>query len=121
MWYFTREGEAHGTGSGCSEEAKPSWQRDPGCSFRTTNDVAAVADPNTPVSVYDSYETSSSWRLVGGTSASTPIIAASMALADEFTRSFDGAQALYLEAAANGTGALDDVTSGFDGSCGNCC
>ncbi|HEV2982022.1 MAG TPA: S53 family peptidase [Solirubrobacteraceae bacterium] len=119
VWYSTAGGEVHGTGSGCSAEAKPPWQGDSGCPYRTTNDVAAVADPNTPVSVYDSYQTGSPWRLAGGTSVATPIVAASMALADAYTRSFDGAQALYLEAAANGTGVLDDVTVGSNGSCGS--
>jgi hypothetical protein len=69
--------------------------------------------------VYDSYETTSPWRLYGGTSVATPIIASAMALATPYTRSLDGAQALYLEAAANGTGALDDVLSGSNGSCGS--
>src|SRR5207248_3442282 len=49
------EGAGAGTGSGCSHEPKPAWQTDEGCAHRTTNDVAAVADPNTPVSAYDSH------------------------------------------------------------------
>jgi hypothetical protein len=119
VWYSQAGGEGLGTGSGCSEEAKPAWQADGGCTYRTTNDVAAVADPNTPVSTYDSYQALDPWRLAGGTSAATPIVAAAMALADPYTRSFDGAQALYLDAAANGTGVLDDVTFGSNGSCGS--
>lgn len=120
VWYESIAGEVHGTGSGCSTEPKPAWQTDIGCPNRTTNDVAAVADPNTPVSVYDSYEqTTSPWRLLGGTSVATPIVAAAMALASPYTRSFEGAMALYVEAAINGTGALDDVVSGSNGSCGD--
>jgi Subtilase family len=119
VWSSGTGGEFSGTGSGCSEETKPEWQSDSGCSYRTTNDVAAVADPNTPVSIYDSFQTSSPWELAGGTSVAAPIVTAAMALADSYTRSFDGAQALYLEAAANGTGALDDVLSGRNGSCGS--
>src|SRR6185436_16183615 len=43
-----------GAGSGCSAYiAKPSWQTDAGCARRTVADVAAVADPNTGVAVYD--------------------------------------------------------------------
>jgi hypothetical protein len=119
--WFERTGEKiSGTGSGCSEEPKPAWQTDSGCRFRTTNDVAAVADPNTPVSVYDSYETEGHpWRLLGGTSAGTPIVAAAMALANPYTRSFEGAKALYLEAETKGGGALNDVVSGSNGSCGS--
>jgi subtilase family serine protease len=71
-----------GTGSGCSsQESKPSWQTDTGCSMRTVADVSAVADPNTGVAVYDSYGTSTDWHIYGGTSASAPIIAAVYALA----------------------------------------
>src|SRR5213592_4751084 len=40
----------HGSGSGCSRYiAKPSWQTDTGCAFRTLADVAAVANPSTGV------------------------------------------------------------------------
>jgi hypothetical protein len=45
------------TGSGCSRyELKREWQGDANCPFhRTANDVAAVANEETPVSIYDSY------------------------------------------------------------------
>src|SRR5207244_611005 len=43
-----------GAGSGCSAYmAKPTWQKDTGCGRRTVADLAAVADPNTRASVYD--------------------------------------------------------------------
>jgi hypothetical protein len=101
-----------GTGSGCSAyETKPAWQTDAGCSHRTNNDVSAVANPETPVSVYDSYE-EPDWMLVGGTSAASPLIAGTMALAEGYTRSL-GAAAFYDDPAA-----LYDVTSGSNGSCG---
>lgn len=120
VWGKAAGGEGSGTGSGCTEEPKPTWQTDADCPYRTMNDVAAVADPNTPVSVYDSYDaTKSAWRLLGGTSAATPIIAAAMALANPHTRSFEGAEALYLEAEINGTGVLDNVVKGENGNCGN--
>jgi hypothetical protein len=105
------------TGSGCSQEPKPAWQTDGGCAGRTANDVAAVADPNTPVSVYDSFKTGSSpWQLAGGTSVATPIIAAAMALASPYTRSFEGADALYLEQ-ANGVHGFNDILAGSNGNC----
>ena len=104
-----------GTGSGCSAEAKPAWQTDTGCTERTNNDVAAVANPNTPVSVYDSYQPAkkepSPWLLEGGTSVATPIVAAAMALSDSYTRSFDGAQALYM-AYANNVAEFNDIVEG---------
>ncbi len=71
----------NGTGSGCSaDDAKPTWQKDTGCSRRTNNDVSAVADPNTGVAVYDTFS-QGGWLEVGGTSASSPIIASVFALA----------------------------------------
>jgi hypothetical protein len=115
-WGDASGGERSGTGSGCSTEPKPAWQRDSGCAFRTMNDVATVADPNTPVSVYDSEETGNPWLLLGGTSVSAPIVAAAMALSNPYTRSFEGAQPLYLESAA-GAG-FNDVVSGVNGNCG---
>ena len=119
VWYHysNSKKEFTGTGSGCSGEPKPVWQKDPGCHTRTTNDVAAVADPDTPVSVYDSYKSGGPWRLVGGTSAASPIVAASMALATPYTRSFEAAEPLYVEAAEGETGFFD-VLSGSNGTCG---
>ncbi len=65
-----------GAGSGCSQyEPKPSWQHDTGCANRTEADVSAVADPETGVASFDS-SFSSSWAVMGGTSAAAPIIAA---------------------------------------------
>lgn len=101
----------NGSGSGCSQyEPKPSWQSDSGCSNRTINDVAADADPNTGLAVYDTSNSNGGWNEVGGTSASTPMIAAFYALAGNPGTS--PAQTIY-----NHTGNLNDVTSGSDGSC----
>ena len=102
------------TGSGCSAlVAKPSWQTDSGCSNRTVADVAADADPNTGVAVYDSYLSSSAgWNEFGGTSVATPIIAGAYALAGNAS-SIDGAAYIYQHESA-----LTDITSGSDGSCG---
>jgi subtilase family serine protease len=116
-----------GAGSGCSAyEGKPSWQTDSGCAKRTVADVSAVADPNTGVAVYDtanSCGTSSfcdqlislgvvqgadGYVQVGGTSASSPIIASVYALGGH-----TGASWTYAH-----TGSLNDVTSGSNGSCG---
>jgi hypothetical protein len=82
-----------GTGAGCSADpdadAKPAWQTVDdnaarGCLTRTDNDVSAVADPNTPVWIYDSYPEFGidlGWNPVGGTSVASPIVAAVYALA----------------------------------------
>lgn len=115
-----------GTGSGCSEhESKPSWQHDTGCSHRTNNDVAAVAGTTTPVSVADSYEpppgyeVEPGWALVAGTSVASPLVSGTVALAESAAKELPGAEAFYDQAEENGTGALDDVVSGSNGSCGN--
>ncbi|MCH5674817.1 S53 family peptidase [Streptomyces gilvus] len=104
-----------GTGSGCSAyDAKPSWQTDTGCSKRTISDVSAVADPATGVSVYDSYGVTAGWYTFGGTSASSPIIAGVYALAGTPSSSSYPSSFPYAKA---GTSALNDVTSGNNGSC----
>jgi hypothetical protein len=98
------------SGGGCSlYESKPVWQTDPSCTGRTASDVAAVADPESPVSVYDSYKVEG-WILLGGTSVSAPIIAAVEAHAEGPTRSSD-AEIFYRR-------ALFDVVSGSNGGCG---
>jgi subtilase family serine protease len=102
-----------GTGSGCSSYiSKPSWQHDSGCSRRTIADTSAVADPNTGVSVYDTYGGVGGWLVFGGTSVSSPIIASVYALAGNAS-STNAASSLYSH-----TSNLYDVTSGSNGSCG---
>ncbi len=97
-------------GSGCSAyETKPSWQKDTGCSKRTVADVAAVADPNTGVAVYDTYG-GNGWAVYGGTSAASPLVAAIFALTGH------GGSTASI-AYANPT-AFFDVASGSNGSCG---
>jgi hypothetical protein len=97
-----------GAGSGCSAYIdKPSLQTDPGCSKRTVADVSAVADPNTGVAVYSTYE--GGWLIVGGTSASSPIVAAIFTAA--------GKTAIGSTFPYTHTSAFYDVTTGSNGSC----
>jgi hypothetical protein len=101
-----------GSGAGCSSwESKPSWQTDSGCGRRTVADASAVADPGTGVAVYDTYG-QGGWLIVGGTSASSPILAATYALAGNPPSGQAAASTLYAN-----PGGLNDVTSGSDGSC----
>ena len=101
-----------GTGSGCSQyEAKPAWQADTGCLNRTTDDVSAVADPNTGVAVYDTYS-QAGWAVYGGTSVATPIAAATYALAGTPVPGTYPASYPY-----DHPSGLNDVTTGSDGSC----
>jgi subtilase family serine protease len=100
-------------GSGCSSyETKPSWQTDTSCSKRVVADVSAVADPNTGVSVYDSYGVTAGWYTFGGTSVSSPIIAGVYALAGTPSSGSYPSSFPYAH-----TSSLNDVTSGSNGSC----
>jgi subtilase family serine protease len=97
-----------GAGSGCSAyEAKPSWQTDSGCKKRSVADVSAVADPDTGVAVLYS----GLWFTVGGTSASSPIIASTYALAGNASSVTAGSYPY------SHTSGLFDVVSGSNGTC----
>nr|MDP9106286.1 peptidase S8 [Candidatus Eremiobacteraeota bacterium] len=108
-----------GTGGGCSAYvAKPAWQHDAGCPNRTANDLAAFADPNPGVAVYDSYLSSSAgWRTYGGTSVSAPIVAGAIALAGNGKSALLDASYIYAHAAAlHRVGAAG---SGYSAAAGN--
>jgi hypothetical protein len=103
-----------GSGSACSSyEAKPAWQHDSGCVLRTEADVAAVANPNTGVAVYDSYPipgagtTLPGWHVVGGTSVASPIITSIYALAGTPLPGTTPASYPYADPSA-----LNDITTG---------
>ena len=99
-----------GSGSGCSTVIpKPSWQHDV-CTHRTNNDVSAVADPATPVAVYDS-DGAQGWVEVGGTSVGSPIIASVYALLGDDGHDPGGS---YFYSHQQD---LFPVTSGANGSC----
>ncbi len=96
-----------GAGSGCSQwSAKPIWQSDPGCGARRTQaDISAIADPSPGVAVY--FEGAWNSFSVGGTSAATPIIAATAALAGRPAAGTYPASYLYAHA-----DHLNDVVGG---------
>jgi Putative Ig domain len=104
----------NGAGSGCSAfDAKPTWQNvTTNCSRRAEADVSAVADPQTGVAVYDTYQ-ETGWNVFGGTSASAPIVASVYALAGTPGSGDYPASYPYSH-----PGNLFDVTSGSNGSCG---
>ena len=78
-----------GSGGGISTvEAQPSYQNGvvtQSTEFRTAPDVAFDADPDTGVSVYDSYNngTSTPWEIIGGTSLGAPSWSGIIAVADQ--------------------------------------
>jgi subtilase family serine protease len=111
-WSETAWGDA---GSGCSSyNPALSGQAafDTGCSNRAVADVSAVADPNTGVSVYDTYGGVGGWLVFGGTSVSSPIIASVYALAGN-AAGIDNNYPYTHDSAST----LNDVTSGSNGSC----
>ena len=83
------------------------------CTKRAVADVAAVADPNTGVAVYDTYGLRG-WTVFGGTSVSTQIIAGVYALAGGLGGA-TAASGLYVAA----PGDLFDIASGSNSSCGS--
>lgn len=70
------------SGGGCSstQEPKPSWQKDPDCSYRTGSDVASAA---VDAAEYDPHSQ-------GGTSISSPLVARMVALAGNSTQQTGG-------------------------------
>ncbi len=97
------------TVAACSRyEPKPLWQTDGGCRTRMYADVSAVA---VGLSIYDSYM-SPGWEKMNGTSASSPIVAGTLALANEATRQ-RGAGAFYDDP----SGVFDVVEGRNHGSC----
>lgn len=97
-------------GSSCSLSiAKPAYQTDSPCAFRASADLAAVGDPSTGVAVYHT-RNNGGWRVVGGTSASTPLVAGIFASTGHGRRT--AAQLATM------TGAFVDVTDGKNGTCG---
>jgi virginiamycin B lyase len=97
------------SGGGCSAtQTKPFWQAFyTGCEHRMDNDVAAVADPSTPVSVYDTYGLGEKWHDFGGTSVASPLISGVEGLSNSYSRSLEGADAFYLDASH-----MFDITKG---------
>jgi subtilase family serine protease len=122
-------GEGAG-GGGCSESlVAPVWQlavpdwSGVGCgALRASADVAAVADPSTGVSVYDTFPyplapgtaTVLRWLPIGGTSVASPIVAAMFALAGGADGVAYPAQTLYSHL---GSSLLHDVSNGGNGAC----
>jgi subtilase family serine protease len=111
---FSSETGWSGSGGGCSVyEAKPSAQSTGSVNCgtkRATPDISLDADPASGVSVYDStrYLGQLGWWTVGGTSASSPMIAAHASVLG-YTGNLAGIYALS-------TSTIRDITSGNNGA-----
>jgi hypothetical protein len=110
------------SGSGCSVyEAKPAWQHDTSCAMRSVADVSAVGSTSTPVAMYDTYS-AAGWRMVGGTSVASPVVASIAAMANADFRASGNASGFYEMApgyvgSAGAELGINDVTSGTNGTC----
>jgi hypothetical protein len=134
VWNDDLEGEHEGaSGGGCSLRFQaPEWQHavsdwpSVGCeNRRAVADVAADADPDSGVAVYDSvpypFEENGKkrtsvlrWVPIGGTSLASPIVAAMFALAGGAHEVAYPAKTLYSHLGSN---LLHDVTTGGNGDC----
>jgi hypothetical protein len=118
-----RKGPQEATGGGCSRLFKAKrWQHKvagytrTGCGAKRLGaDVSAIADPNTGFDVFDSYD-GLGWFTVGGTSLSSPVVAAMWALAGGAHKVAYPALTLYGNAKKHRV-RLHDVTAGGNGFC----
>jgi len=126
------EGPLAGSGSGGGLSVgytRPDWQTGPGVSnqysdnARQVPDVAASADPLTGYRIYDSTDGGCSgdecWVAIGGTSASTPLWASLITLANQRaasngkpTMGFINSMLYKMGSASTLQGAFHDVTVG---------
>jgi hypothetical protein len=97
-----------GSGSACVEaEPQPPWQSGLGvCSGRATNDIAALADD---FLIVDTYPACGGWRVVGGTSLATALMAGLFAAT--------GHGQLGPGYAYEHPELFNDVVAGSNGSC----
>ena len=108
-----------GAGSGCSSyEAQPLSQSTVlsitgVCAKRALADVSADANPNTGVSVYDTYR-EPGWMVFGGTSVASPVVASVYALAGNTASGSVASAGLPYSHGSS----LHDILTGSNGSCG---
>ncbi len=105
-----------GTGSGCSVyNAAPAWQSIPGnpcAGKKAISDLSADADPNSGLATYTTYSGVTGYWVFGGTSLSSPLIAARYAMQGGYDATTLAGK--YAWAAAT---PYFDVTSGSNGTC----
>ncbi|MDQ6721716.1 MAG: S53 family serine peptidase, partial [Candidatus Dormibacteraeota bacterium] len=94
-WSNRGTSPATGTGGGLSSYfARPSWQTGPGVANTYSNgkrqvpDVSLDADPQTGYSVYVTYNGSTGWNVVGGTSAAAPAWAAFTGVYNQYAAAY---------------------------------
>lgn len=127
-----------GSGGGVSAyTAKPAWQSSVSSVVRRgAPDVAYAGDPTTGFAVYSStpYDGQTGWFVMGGTSAGAPQWAGILAAANQLRKTAGkpvlsavtatGATPLHTAlygAGLRSSGALADITTGENGTCGAPC
>ena len=109
-WSLTG-GSSSAAGSGCIMSiSKPAYQPDTGCGGRSYADLSADADPATGLTV----RVDGRWSLIGGTSLSSPLIAAYYALISSST---GHAVATTPQWPYDNRALLNDPITGSVGSC----
>lgn len=119
---YASESVWSGAGSGCTLYATAqsyqsgflNWNAT-GCGAkRGVSDVSAVANPSTGVAVYDTtaYSDRSGWWILGGTSVSSPIISAVLAMTGSAPATGDASSYIY-----SNSSKFRDITTGNNGSC----
>jgi kumamolisin len=96
-------------------EARPAYQGPLAATIgvkRGVPDISAVADPNTGMWIYDSGN--GGWLVIGGTSASAPIMAGIVNAAGSFATS-TGAELSTIYSGATSVANFTDTTTGFCG------
>ena len=103
-------------------ESEPAYQQGvQSTGHRTIPDVAFDADPNTGVPVYDSFNRTSPWLQVGGTSLAAPCWAGLIAIANQGRvaaggTTLDGASQTLPALYSLPSSAFHDITSGSNGN-----
>lgn len=114
-----------GAGAGCSDPtsvgspgvAKPSWQHDPSCTYRTDSDVSAESGCAPGVAVYAGGY--AGWQGVCGTSVASPLTAGIIGLeGNPSLFGTNGGERFWLLHGDNRHDDLHTIRSGSDGSCG---
>ena len=113
-----RSGETvwSGTGSGCSTyNSAPAWQKIPNSPCGTKkaiSDLSADADPGSGLAIYTTYGGTTGYWVFGGTSLSSPLVAALYVMQGGY-----GPSTLAGQYAWASTTPYFDVTSGSNGTC----
>jgi len=123
--YLSESGWSDSGGGISAYETQPAFQKGvvtQSTTQRTIPDVAFDADPNTGVSIYDSYDygTSAPWLAVGGTSVASPCWAGIVSVVDQGrtlagSGSLDGSTKTLPQIYALPASAIHDITTGNNG------